>query len=267
MSRWRNRKKQHHAFTWWHSSDVLGFGKRIQDVDLMKLLALYDQLIEVDVKPNVKNEWLMGIAPISERTYVPVLYYLPMRYVYFSDSILIWVPYHPNFVTPFLHRCSNVFCQALKSGLPLRGAISVGEMILHQKTNTFLGKGLVEADRLEHAQEWLGIAAGISVRSETLRIPFSPECVMVFDAPVKTNEGKPDLRSGLVLDWPRVWRESYGESAAKAVEGLRAAGFEKYYDNALSFVKHSDNNHDWFLKGPISEPETGDAEPLVRIQL
>ena len=131
-------------------------------------------------------------------------------------------------------------------GAPLRGAIAAGELVLHQRASFYLGQPLVEAARLEQAQEWIGVSLGVSVRSEDLRLPFSPLQVMIWDTPVKP--GREELLSGVVLDWPRRWRELHPEKTAEeTVLTLRKEGFERYYDNAVTFIQHSDANADWFL--------------------
>jgi hypothetical protein len=149
-------------------------------------------------------------------------------------------------VAPFLSRCSSVLCEALKLGVPLRGAITAGQLILHKKTNTFLGLELVEAARLEKAQDWLGVALGASVRSEQLRIPFDPRLIRLYQPPLKT--GTEELFSGLVLDWPQRWHELHGSTVADAVEALRTPGFDMYYDNAKMFIEQSEADPEWFLR-------------------
>lgn len=160
--------------------------------------------------------------------------------------MLLWVPYQPEFVSSFLTRCCDVFCEALRIGIALRGAIAAGNLILHKRSNTFLGTELVEAARLEKAQEWLGVTLGNSVCSEAMRIPFEPHLVRIADAPMKT--GTKQLLSGLVLDWPRRWRELHSTTAIEAINSIRDPNFSKYYDNACSFARISDSDPDWFLR-------------------
>jgi hypothetical protein len=154
-----------------------------------------------------------------------------------------------------LDRVLNVFCEALHLELPLRGAVAAGTAILHKKSNTFLGDPLAEAAKLHDAQQWLGAACGVSVQSEVMRIPFSPQQVMLYEAPVKETRHAA-LLSGLVLDWPRRWRELHGVSPQEAVSKLRTPGFEVYYDTALAFVQYSDENSEWFMDGQ-PERKTG----------
>ena len=63
----------------------------------------------------------------------------------------------------FLEKCSIVFCEALKRGIPLRGTISVGASIMDEENHIFLGKPLAEAAKAEPHQKWLGITIGKSI--------------------------------------------------------------------------------------------------------
>lgn len=85
---------------------------------------------------------------------------LPVRHAHFSDTILLWVPLVQHFIAPFLARCADMVSEALQMGLPLRGAITAGKAVMHSRTGTFIGEPLVEAARLEQAQNWLGVSLG-----------------------------------------------------------------------------------------------------------
>jgi len=168
---------------------------------------------------------------------------------YFSDSLLLWVPYHPSHVEQFLRRCSAVFCAALAEGLPIRGAISAGRAVLDKKRGIYLGPALVEAVHLESESDWIGICLAASWKSESLRIPVPPDCVFIYEPPMKV-EGSL-LSSGLVLDWPRVWRETRHDSALRFLEELRRPdlpdALKARYDAATAFWFHSEQNQDWCL--------------------
>ncbi len=229
--------------------DVLGFEHMLSTLGIDEMAAKYSALIEVALTPQVSDLWSPILSPIGPGAFVPGLFRLPLEFAYFSDTILLWIPYNPNHIGAFLSRCMAVFCHALRLGVPLRGSISVGSMILNKAGNTYLGTPLVEATRLEKAQDWIGITLGASVCSDTPRIPLNPLLVRIYDAPVKLNgEG---LRSGLVLDWPRWWRETFEDSASEYVSKLMTAGKEHYYKNCLTFLQYSYESPDWFPKSPI----------------
>jgi hypothetical protein len=58
-------------------------------------------------------------------------------------------PYHPRFIEEFFRRAALLFCVALRSGVPLRGAVTFGQGAFHAKTSVFVRAPLVEASGLE----------------------------------------------------------------------------------------------------------------------
>ncbi len=221
--------------------DLLGFEAKLKDVGLASMYAKYQEIIHRALMPSVAQDKYSVAAGMFAGELREGYLKLPIRYAYFSDTLLTWVPLHNAFVGTFLDRCSSLFCNALEMGFPLRGAISVGEVVFHKKTNTYLGEPLVEAARLEAAQNALGVALGASVRD----ISFPPNRVQRYDPPVKA--GKEPLLSGLALDWPRFWRDFRTGSPVEKLLELRVSNFSKYYDNAIEFVRYSDENRNWFV--------------------
>jgi hypothetical protein len=173
------------------------------------------------------------------------MFQFPIRYAYFSDSLLLWIKKDASLFPEFLGRCGKVFCTALKLSMPLRGAITVGKQIMHNKSNTYLGAPLIEAARLETAQNWIGLSLGKSFIAPENSLPIHPAYVRIFEAPVK--EGKNTLLSGLVLDWTNIWDELYKESPIGTIESMKRSGYEKYYENTIAFYKMASNDKDWFM--------------------
>lgn len=229
--------------------DVLGFEALLRKVGLDELTRRYEELLTVALRPNSETrQWTIELALVQGEP-TPGLMWLPMQTAYFSDSLLLWVAYHPGHVHEFLDRCSRVFCQALALGLPVRGAISVGRATLDKSRGIYLGEPLIEAVRLESKLNWIGVALAASWKSESLRIPVPPDRVFLYQPPLK--DGAAPLFGDLVLDWPRVWRESRQDSASDhlselADPGLPEALHERYVA-AIRFWEFSDANKDWFL--------------------
>lgn len=175
---------------------------------------------------------------------VPFFGFVNIEHDYFSDTIILWSPFTPATLKPFLHICSSFMCETLHAELPVRGAIALGSAIMDKATRTYLGQQLVEAARAEKAQQWIGLAFGASFASRR-DVPFSADLVRPY-----TNHRKPgysDLLPGLVVDWPRAWRKEYGCSAEPALERLARRGkVPEYYRCAIDFVRHSDTNPEWW---------------------
>ena len=220
--------------------DVLGFEMMLREVGLATMYRKYDAMIKRAFLAAVAEDRYSLARGMLAGELRDGYLKLPIRYAYFSDTLLIWTPLHNAFVGTFMDRCSSLICNALALDIPLRGAISVGEAILHKRSNTYIGEALVEAARLEAAQNVIGACLGQSVRS----ISFPPNRVQRYIQPVK--EGKEDLLSGLVLDWPRFWRDTYRASLVERIRALRSESFAKYYDSALDFVAFSEANSLWF---------------------
>jgi hypothetical protein len=128
--------------------DVLGFKSKITKEKLENVHRLYLDLIQEAVKPQ-EAQWNKKLALNSSGTLVPALMFSPFEVAYASDSLILYVPYHPNFVEEFLRRSALLFCLALRAHVPLRGVITAGKGVFHAKTNVFLGPPLVEASSLE----------------------------------------------------------------------------------------------------------------------
>ena len=234
--------------------DVLGFKRKLTVLRLDGIQQLYDRLIKVAVAGNVaQNLWTPGLASVGKNLFSPSLFWLPMRYAYFSDTLLFWIVYHPVFIAPFLERCCGIFCEALRLGLPLRGSVTLGRCVLHKKSSTYLGDALVEAVELEKSQEWVGVTLGASLRR--VRFPFlrsQEPMVIPGEPPLKKPPGeKPDkydkLISGLVLDWPRYWRANHEGQPSSRLRELATADFANKYENAIRFAEHSLQHAGWFL--------------------
>jgi hypothetical protein len=228
--------------------DVLGFESLLNTIGLVELSRRYQELLTIALRPNSGSRPLnVGIAMVKGEPTVGLMW-LPIEAAYFSDSLLLWARYHPGHVPIFLDRCSQVFCQALALGIPIRGAISVGTALLDKTKGIYLGLPLIEAVRLESRSNWIGVALGASWRLDALRIPIPPDRVFQFRPPLK--EGGEQVFSGLVLDWPRVWREERDDSATEYLKDLSMTLSEDLlakYTAATDFWEYSHANEAWFL--------------------
>ncbi len=229
--------------------DVLGFEDLLERVGLSEVHARYMLLLDQALRPQShENQW-SRVKSVVRGAVVPALMWSPVRAAHFSDSLLLWVHYHPGHVEEFLARCSRVFCKALDLGIPLRGAVTVGEAVLDNDANVFLGKPLVEAARLESKQDWVGVALGASFKNEALRIPIPPEKIRIHTPPLK--DGGAKLFGDLVLDWPRVWNSEYSLSAIEKLRTLAEAAptepLRARYAAACKFYEASSASPDWCI--------------------
>jgi hypothetical protein len=143
--------------------------------------------------------------------------------------------YHPIPCDNLLDVCREMICHSLEIGLPLRGALALGEAVLHRERGVYLGQPLIDAARMEHTQRIIGASFTRSFMDQIV-----PQRYLVpFDAHLK------DVRDGLfqgnVLDWPRHWRATRKTEVREVIRALNAVPpATAYYDNTLRMVDASD---------------------------
>ena len=128
--------------------DVLGFSSRIARDGAEKVFETYRSLIERVLQKDALG-CIGSMRFPGESLRVPTVFSVEVRYTYFSDTILLWLPLHPMFAGPFLQRCADLVCEALQMEIRLRGTIALGEGFMHKQSGTYLGSMVVEAARLE----------------------------------------------------------------------------------------------------------------------
>lgn len=220
--------------------DVLGFSALVAEKGSQTLLARYQELIDKAVLNT--NYTGVGRVWIGKNQYGLGSFYAPVSYAYFSDTIMLWTTNRFTYVAPFLAKCADLICEALKIGMPLRGSISYGSAVMNKTTNTFIGRSIVEANAIEKGQRWVGATLGIgfmlnSVRealSETLVVPlycqhFKPEMPLTFPY--------------LTLDWVNRWKARKNPDLVSVLNTLKEKAPDKnkvYYDNTLDFISYVD---------------------------
>jgi hypothetical protein len=236
--------------------DVLGFSNRLESQGIEQVVALYHKLIdEAVLQPSYR---CLGLAEIGDGKSYPTLFTLPVRYAYFSDTILLWAPLEQLYAAAFLDRCVNLFCEALRIGVPMRGAVALGDAVMHRPSNTFIGTPIVEAARAEALQRWIGLCLCHSATWPHFLAEVTPQSIIEYNIPVK--EGAAEFVSPVAVDWPRRWRDLRIESASDKLAEMNLATPHPYYQAAQHFVDFSAQNADWF-----NEPD--DRRPAAKLRL
>lgn len=233
--------------------DILGFKSKLKKEKLENVRKQYLELIETAIKPQ-QAQWSKNLALNTKGDLVSALMWTPIEAAYASDSLILFCPYHFSFIEEFLHRSALLFCLALRSYVPLRGAITTGSGVFDTKKNVFLGQPLVEASSIEKELDWVGIAFGQSIKN----MPIPPWMVQLIAAPM-TPKGE-GLCTGLVLDWPSVWRKTFNGSAIPYLAALDGESeqdrdtdarlrekIQARYEHAAIFVEFSAIKENWFL--------------------
>src|ERR1700723_1943459 len=152
--------------------DVLGFSERLAGVGLVGIIDVYRELTDLldgMKEPGTFSFWV----PTDFDGDVEAQYHKAARgegsqwapaasvdsnpgVAYFSDTILLWMRYDPVRCGAFVDLSIHFFCRALSLGVPLRGALSIGDLYMDASRGVFLGAPIVEAARAESAQAWCG---------------------------------------------------------------------------------------------------------------
>ncbi len=156
----------------------------------------------------------------------------------FSDTNFLWCVFDLWRLELFCETCAEFFCQALHNRIPLRGGIAAGPAHMDREKRVFVGKPLTEAARVEKAQLWVGVSFGPSFAEDPFNACLPRRHVLHFGA--HRRPGHSDLIPGIVLDWPRKYRDMYGESPEQALAQLNTdREHSQYYNLALAFVRYS----------------------------
>lgn len=221
--------------------DVLGFENILSRLGLAGLRVKYETLVAF-VKEQTGG---IDIAPTPDG-HVAVGW-LVLGNAYFSDSLLFWTPYSGMALRGFTLLISEAICFGLETGLPLRGAIAVGEATLDSGGGVFLGEPLVEVARTERIQQWIGVSFGPSFRDS--KAGFHLNTVLPYKSHYK--DPADGYATGMTVDWPRRWRESRKSNPRPVLQALNLnPAFSAYYEKSLSFVDFSERHHDWFTRQP-----------------
>ena len=250
--------------------DVLGFESRFKSLNLGGMLEKYLQLVEIVNQRNTRTEkWFGSLnyseggywtaeddADISERLYG----------AYASDSIILfahadfpqnrypdvlkitleereckkddpaqgWM-YHTIPCDNFLDLCNEIICHSIEIGLPLRGAFSMGEAVLHLDRGIFLGQPLIDSARLEHTQYSIGASFAKPFINQVIPKRYKLEFSNHF------KKDSPPSFSGHILDWPRHWRKTREQNIIEVIEGLDVdSKFSAYYERTKEIIKESE---------------------------
>ena len=152
---------------------------------------------------------------------------------------------HPLYLS-FLQVCMEFFCEAIRSGIPLRGCVATGMAVMNKEDSIFFGEPLVEAARGEPAQNAIGISYG---RSFNNYHPIYNRYFIPYMKNIKENNAKAEFLSPMMLDWPRFWRKKYASDTQTIEDYISKMNcnpeFASYYENAIRFVKFSEEHENW----------------------
>lgn len=240
--------------------DILGTSEKINHGQYDKVYDFYSYMVDLCSEEQIPISFsnLPGHNLYSK---TDIVLNFPMKHAFFSDTFIVWVEYDELFgmsLRGFYEKCMDIFIEAIKRGIPLRGAISRGTAIMNEEDKLYLGKPIVEAARAETAQNWLGIGLTSSCQKAALSEAW---LLLPYDEHIKEtfkNNNREPLFTNCVLDWPKYWRKTQSEDVISFIEKMNdVPAFSLYYDNAVKFVNYSkENDHFWDDKLPPPPPLT-----------
>jgi len=247
--------------------DVLGFSNRLKRDGLREIASQYSKLVALADEHNARVDDVFGTIGFKESAYWAaegeIAIFQKVGCAYASDSLLVWAhaafpearnktvaeraelardrklgwQYLPVPCDSFLALCNEFICHGIEIGLPLRGAIGMGDCILDKPSGIYLGLPLVENAELEKAQEWIGASFCKSFLKQTIPERFKRES----SEHLKINALGNQHFGGVALDWPLHWRRTRATSETSEIERLAngAGSAAKYYENTLRFIDAS----------------------------
>jgi hypothetical protein len=142
--------------------DILGYGALMRR-DPADVLSLVLELLESSRRNAIVQGDVDKFARYSGDALPPTI-----KYLQFSDTLLIWLPLEPTapklFQSPaqLVRTVSYVTSLTLASfisvGIPLRGAVGFGPIFISSEPLFFTGGELYETMKLERQQAWAGAA-------------------------------------------------------------------------------------------------------------
>lgn len=228
--------------------DILGTSEKINNNQYNEVYEFYSYMADLCSEEQIPISFSKLPGHFNEG-YNLVLNF-PMKHAFFSDTFIVWVEYEELFgmsLRGFYEKCMDIFIEAIKRGIPLRGAISRGTAIMNDDKKLYLGKPLVEAARAEAAQNWMGIALTRSCQEAALSeawllLPYTEHIKEEY-----IKKSKDILFTNCVLDWPKYWRNTQNEEVIPLIKRMNnRIEFSSYYDNAIKFVNYSEKNADFW---------------------
>lgn len=237
--------------------DVLGFEFLHNERGTTPLYELYLDLI---ARVTAKQSFSTIMTENGPEAAFTLIGDVPLRHQYFSDTIILWTPLVPRFISPFCARCADIICESILMGLPLRGAITTGSAILNRNKGIFLGAPIIEAARVEREQNWIGVSFGPSCTEPTVQLALHPELLQQrYTRHFKVTNKFNKWVSLMTLDWPRRARDKNCETAIfEQLHELKTRTPQDkqfYYDNTISFLEHSRQANDWYKHSTLIVPE------------
>lgn len=136
--------------------DILGFEQMVDSTPIGELSKKYEKLIDMLehlIWPPYKTKDHPTLFP-EHPNYSPWC----MKNIYSDSIILISLDESLMSCLKLLIYSWRMTQVCLSAQMPVRGAITFGEIYINQNKNITLGKALTDAHKLEREQQWIGVS-------------------------------------------------------------------------------------------------------------
>ncbi|MCW8196040.1 hypothetical protein F6455_14700 [Proteobacteria bacterium 005FR1] len=119
--------------------DLLGFAKQVRSKSIHQILPLYEKALD-SINASQADKGKHGIS-----------------FSWFSDTFIIFSKSDTAHEFSLVEQAGRLFFQKLIiNEIPVRGAISCGDLYSQLERNVFIGPALIDAYRYGEGQDWLG---------------------------------------------------------------------------------------------------------------
>jgi hypothetical protein len=215
-------------------ADILGFSEMVKKISLSELIEKYEAVIRYVNYSSARSaiSTTKDEGGVSSRE----IQLFRMDHFIFSDTILIWKEINEEggrdeVFFSFIWCVYLIMDYFVRNKIPLRFGIAIGDCIMDFDRKIFLGQPIVDAYRIEEAQEWIGIGFHTSCQE---MIPFLTPSIIEYNIPMKKNM---DVLN-YTVNWCGNDNESYEiiQELRKKIESNPLVLIK--YDNTLKFLDH-----------------------------
>lgn len=247
--------------------DILGFKDFVENNSHKELIENFDFIIDKVFSTHIEGYNNSNRGKIgSEQFLIEVLF--------ISDSIILWTKneFQGSFVK-LLNIVSDLIAISFRTGLPLRGGISFGELHTYKNSNntTVIGKGLINAYKIEETQNWAGcIVDKIAIDELNIQNSFLPEIKKItYDDLINVvkilQEYDVPLKSGIsernyVVNWTNnvnvsdyLNEDFIRKSFSMHNKSVNDSRVQSKINNTIDYFKSNEKNN----KSPTTNREDG----------
>lgn len=212
---------------WVSYLDLLGFTELIKSKNWVYIFSFYTQAIE-----SLGTEHGFGQV---EKTW-------------FSDTFLLYSPDDSAQSFVAIEATTRCFMYSLiAAGIPVRGAMSCGDLYADKQSNVFFGKALVEAYHYGENQEWIGFVLAPSCEEQMAKIGLPADQRLDYKywkIPYKkADKGVPELLPACILGVSITIngkrRNTHLDKLRDMKERLKGNRNEVKYENTIQFIEAS----------------------------